>query len=41
LKLTDFFIFGNFLIADVSMSFSQDMDNEYEKLIRRMNPPRY
>jgi hypothetical protein len=40
LKLTDFFIFGNFLIADVSMSFSQDMDNEYEKLIRRMNPPR-
>ncbi|KAH0938220.1 hypothetical protein HID58_005681, partial [Brassica napus] len=26
--------------ADVSMSFSQDMDDEYEKLIRRMNPPR-
>lgn len=23
------------------MSFSQDMDDEYEKLIRRMNPPRY
>uniref|UniRef100_A0A803L7N9 ACT domain-containing protein ACR n=1 Tax=Chenopodium quinoa TaxID=63459 RepID=A0A803L7N9_CHEQI len=23
-----------------SMSFSQDMDDEYEKLIRRMNPPR-
>nr|ACG60673.1 hypothetical protein BoB028L01.070 [Brassica oleracea var. alboglabra] len=27
-------------MADVSMSFSQDMDDEYEKLIRRMNPPR-
>ncbi|KAL0807247.1 hypothetical protein Bca101_099739 [Brassica carinata] len=26
--------------VDVSMSFSQDMDDEYEKLIRRMNPPR-
>jgi len=23
------------------MSFTQDMDDEYEKLIRRMNPPRY
>ncbi|BBG94359.1 ACT domain repeat 4 [Prunus dulcis] len=25
---------------EVSMSFSHDMDDEYEKLIRRMNPPR-
>ncbi|KAF5727799.1 ACT domain-containing protein ACR4 isoform X2 [Tripterygium wilfordii] len=25
---------------DVNMSFSHDMDDEYEKLIRRMNPPR-
>ncbi|GMH01811.1 hypothetical protein Nepgr_003650 [Nepenthes gracilis] len=25
---------------ETSMSFSHDMDNEYEKLIRRMNPPR-
>ncbi|XP_057963010.1 ACT domain-containing protein ACR4-like [Malania oleifera] len=25
---------------DVTLSFSHDMDNEYEKLIRRMNPPR-
>ena len=23
------------------MSYSQDMDDEYEKLIRRMNPPRH
>ncbi|KAF4367902.1 hypothetical protein G4B88_003902 [Cannabis sativa] len=26
---------------EVNMSFSHDMDDEYEKLIRRMNPPRY
>ncbi|XP_062111318.1 ACT domain-containing protein ACR4-like [Humulus lupulus] len=25
---------------EVNMSFSHDMDDEYEKLIRRMNPPR-
>ncbi|KAL6349906.1 hypothetical protein AAG906_002013 [Vitis piasezkii] len=25
---------------ETNMSFSQDMDDEYEKLIRRMNPPR-
>ncbi|KAL8142301.1 hypothetical protein V2J09_015333 [Rumex salicifolius] len=25
---------------NMSMSFSQDIDDEYEKLIRRMNPPR-
>jgi hypothetical protein len=23
------------------MSFSNDMDDEYEKLFRRLNPPRY
>ncbi|KAJ7943299.1 ACT domain containing protein [Quillaja saponaria] len=27
-------------ISEVSMGFSHDMDDEYEKLFRRMNPPR-
>ncbi|XP_059445781.1 ACT domain-containing protein ACR4 [Corylus avellana] len=27
-------------ISEVNMSFSHDMDDEYEKLFRRMNPPR-
>jgi hypothetical protein len=26
---------------EVNRSFSHDMDDEYEKLFRRMNPPRY
>lgn len=28
-------------ISEVNMSFSHYMDDEYEKLFRRMNPPRY
>ena len=28
-------------ISEVNMSFSNDMDDEYGKLFRRMNPPRY
>ena len=39
-----FFAFSSskFLIStEVNMSFSNDMDDEYEKLVRRLNPPRY
>jgi len=39
-----FFAFSSskFLIStEVNMSFSNDMDDEYEKLFRRLNPPRY
>jgi len=37
-----FFSFIAF-ISEVNMSYSQShyMDDEYEKLFRRMNPPRY
>lgn len=31
----------SFLSSELSMSYSHDSDDEYEKLIRRMNPPRY
>jgi len=39
-----FFAFSSskFLIStEVNVSFSNDMDDEYEKLFRRLNPPRY
>lgn len=39
------FLFFSFIafISEVNMSYSQShyMDDEYEKLFRRMNPPRY
>lgn len=38
-------LIGSFLfiafLSEVNMGFSQYMDDEYEKLFRRLNPPRY
>lgn len=39
---SDWFVFSLIaFMSEVNMSFSHYMDDEYEKLFRRMNPPRY
>jgi len=35
-----YFPFKIFISTEINMSFSNDMDDEYEKLFRRLNPPR-
>jgi hypothetical protein len=35
-----YFPFKIFISTEVNMSFSNDLDDEYEKLFRRLNPPR-
>lgn len=34
------FLYALFSLSETSVSYSQTMDDEYEKFIRRMNPPR-